>query len=125
MQKTAYEMRISDWSSDVCSSDLIRGLQAGVAAQVEGVVEAVERSFRYRPMLRVAIGDDSNATLVLRFFHFRAAQVAQFAPGARVRCYGTPRLGQHGLEIVHPSYRGVGTDEAGGLGDSLVRKSTR
>ena len=31
--------------------------------------------------------------------------MAQFAPGARVRCYGTPRAGQHGLEIVHPSYR--------------------
>src|SRR3546814_17405608 len=28
-QKTAYEMRISDWSSDVCSSDLI-GLVAGI-----------------------------------------------------------------------------------------------
>src|SRR3546814_10770936 len=25
-QKTAYEMRISDWSSDVCSSDLIEDL---------------------------------------------------------------------------------------------------
>src|SRR3546814_1594618 len=24
-QKTAYEMRISDWSSDVCSSDLAQG----------------------------------------------------------------------------------------------------
>src|SRR3546814_3311391 len=24
-QKTAYEMRISDWSSDVCSSDLVLG----------------------------------------------------------------------------------------------------
>src|SRR3546814_1064158 len=24
-QKTAYEMRISDWSSDVCSSDLVGG----------------------------------------------------------------------------------------------------
>src|SRR3546814_2890889 len=24
-QKTAYEMRISDWSSDVCSSDLVVG----------------------------------------------------------------------------------------------------
>src|SRR3546814_3518819 len=24
MQKTAYEMRISDWSSDVCSSDLLQ-----------------------------------------------------------------------------------------------------
>src|SRR3546814_9183778 len=30
-QKTAYEMRISDWSSDVCSSDLIgsTGLSTG------------------------------------------------------------------------------------------------
>src|SRR3546814_2292943 len=25
-QKTAYEMRISDWSSDVCSSDLLIGM---------------------------------------------------------------------------------------------------
>src|SRR3546814_2674823 len=30
-QKTAYEMRISDWSSDVCSSDL-RAAGVGVAA---------------------------------------------------------------------------------------------
>src|SRR3546814_13251687 len=28
-QKTAYEMRISDWSSDVCSSDLIKQQQDG------------------------------------------------------------------------------------------------
>src|SRR3546814_1484000 len=28
-QKTAYEMRISDWSSDVCSSDLIYDLWNG------------------------------------------------------------------------------------------------
>jgi ATP-dependent DNA helicase RecG len=96
----------------------IRALQAGVAAQVEGVVEAVERGFRYRPMLRVAIGDASQSTLVLRFFHFRAAQVAQFAPGVRVRCYGTPRAGQHGLEIVHPSYRVLDADEDA-LGEQL------
>jgi len=63
----------------------IRDLRPGVAVQVEGVVEAVERGFRYRPMLRVAIGDASRATLVLRFFHFRASQVAQFAPGTRLR----------------------------------------
>src|SRR3546814_7776947 len=29
-QKTAYEMRISDWSSDVCSSDLGSRMGAGV-----------------------------------------------------------------------------------------------
>lgn len=96
----------------------IRGLQAGVAAQVEGRVEAVERGFRYRPMLRVAVGDDSRATLVLRFFHFRAQQVAQFSPGVRVRAYGTPRPGQHGLEMVHPSYRILGDGEHA-LGDAL------
>src|SRR3546814_17672549 len=33
-QKTAYEMRISDWSSDVCSSDL-------VAKKVEAVAGAL------------------------------------------------------------------------------------
>src|SRR3546814_10521427 len=32
-QKTAYEMRISDWSSDVCSSDLLNTVNA-VAAPI-------------------------------------------------------------------------------------------
>ena len=96
----------------------IRLLQPGVAAQVEGRVEAVERGFRYRPMLRVALSDQGRGTLVLRFFHFRAAQVAQFAVGARVRAYGTPRPGQYGLEIVHPSYRVLG-DAGEALGESL------
>src|SRR3546814_16000496 len=30
-QKTAYEMRISDWSSDVCSSDLVHDDGIGIA----------------------------------------------------------------------------------------------
>lgn len=97
----------------------IRTLKAGLPAQVEGRVEVVERGFRYRPMLRVAVSDGSGGTLVLRFFHFRAAQVAQFAVGARLRAYGTPRPGQHGLEIVHPSYRVLGEGEEPGLGEAL------
>src|SRR3546814_7777482 len=32
-QKTAYEMRISDWSSDVCSSDLPGLVGTGAAAE--------------------------------------------------------------------------------------------
>ena len=97
----------------------VRQLQPGVAAQVEGRVEAVERGFRYRPTLRVAIADGSRSTLVLRFFHFRAQQVNQFRVGARVRAYGTPRPGQQGLEIVHPSYRLLAEGEDGALGDAL------
>ena len=97
----------------------IRSLQGGTPVQVEGRVEAVERGFRYRPMLKVAIGDDSQATLLLRFFHFRAQQADQFRVGARVRAYGTPRAGQHGLEIVHPSYRVLEDDADDALGDVL------
>src|SRR3546814_13770517 len=36
-QKTAYEVRISDWSSDVCSSDLRVAAEAGDHRRVEGV----------------------------------------------------------------------------------------
>src|SRR3546814_17669427 len=39
MQKTAYEMRISDWSSDVCSSDLVDALnksQATIEFDLQG-----------------------------------------------------------------------------------------
>src|SRR3546814_6274305 len=35
-QKTAYEMRISDWSSDVCSSDLLPKLPCPARAVVQG-----------------------------------------------------------------------------------------
>src|SRR3546814_11055087 len=37
-QKTAYEMRISDWSSDVCSSDLAAFAASGVEEQRDHVV---------------------------------------------------------------------------------------
>src|SRR3546814_6658439 len=41
-QKTAYEMRISDWSSDVCSSDLLLGLSP--AAMVDALGNAGTQS---------------------------------------------------------------------------------
>src|SRR3546814_1548072 len=41
-QKTAYEMRISDWSSDVCSSDLIiRAIEVNDGAGLLGHENAV------------------------------------------------------------------------------------
>src|SRR3546814_7134886 len=43
-QKTAYEMRISDWSSDVCSSDLINPVivaeSGAVAADARFILSA-------------------------------------------------------------------------------------
>src|SRR3546814_9363392 len=51
-QKTAYEMRISDWSSDVCSSDLLVHRQWPDCPPYEGQHETVV------PHLTVAHGAD-------------------------------------------------------------------
>ena len=85
--------------------DAIADLRVGERAQVEGVVGAVERGFRYRPQLKVAISDASGGALVLRFFHFHRAQVEQLKPGARLLVYGEVRHGTQGLEMVHPQYQ--------------------
>ena len=98
----------------------IRELRAGESAQVVGVVEAVERGFRYRPQLRVAIGDDSRATLMLRFFHFNKSQADQLAPGVRILCYGEVRHGAHGFEMVHPQYTRLAADSAATSDDRLT-----
>src|SRR3546814_7845527 len=46
-QKTAYDMRISDWSSDVCSSDLNCGLPgtSGFVGEFTVIMGAVEHNF--------------------------------------------------------------------------------
>ena len=97
----------------------IAALQSGIAAQVEGRVLATETAFRFRPMLKVALADQSGATLGLRFFHFRGQQANAFRPGVRLRGYGTPRAGQFGLEMVHPRYRVLGDAEVP-LGEALT-----
>src|SRR3546814_5704352 len=51
-QKTAYEMRISDWSSDVCSSDL----HGGAGLQREGTSEADEAALRAAITLALSTG---------------------------------------------------------------------
>src|SRR3546814_3336934 len=43
-QKTAYEMRISDWSSDVCSSDLM----SSEVRKVESYLEANRAKFQIK-----------------------------------------------------------------------------
>jgi ATP-dependent DNA helicase RecG len=97
----------------------IADLRVGERAQVEGVVESVERGFRYRPQLKVALGDASQHTLLLRFFHFNRAQAEQLQPGARVLCYGEVRHAAQGLEMVHPQYQRLRGDELAAVDELL------
>src|SRR3546814_18695443 len=45
-QKTAYELRISDWSSDVCSSDLARQASVEDLDRVYGSIYATGSQFQ-------------------------------------------------------------------------------
>src|SRR3546814_1669230 len=63
-QKTAYEMRISDWSSDVCSSDLLRTLDFGVP------IRALDEPHRQAPPGRrtegISPGDHRRGAALVR-----------------------------------------------------------
>src|SRR3546814_2808302 len=54
-QKTAYEMRISDWSSDVCSSDL-------KTLVMDFIKEANVKGIWYNKVNQLAAGLSKNAT---------------------------------------------------------------
>src|SRR3546814_15481740 len=53
-QKTAYEMRISDWSSDVCSSDL-QGRRRGLLHRVGDAHQAGEAALEHDEHHRLAL----------------------------------------------------------------------
>src|SRR3546814_17579730 len=56
-QKTAYEMRISDWSSDVCSSDLKTGRVSGITLP-DGLLQAQQLPQPvFTPSTKAAVGD--------------------------------------------------------------------
>src|SRR3546814_18312962 len=60
-QKTAYEMRISDWSSDVCSSDLFlghRSEQFAIAAAEPADGIGIERDLAHGGQRQVEDGVD-------------------------------------------------------------------
>src|SRR3546814_18642648 len=58
-QKTAYEMRISDWSSDVCSSDLL-------AQRIKEADFIVPDAVKARPGGKAGCGDVQNAPAQLQ-----------------------------------------------------------
>src|SRR3546814_8520807 len=71
-QKTAYEMRISDWSSDVCSSDLIGDCPARWAGSF---VEAIDH------LCRTIANDPGNDAEKHREDRYRYGEAPTWAAG--------------------------------------------
>src|SRR3546814_19469987 len=54
-QKTAYEMRISDWSSDVCSSDLRDEMNGMIMMPITTPAASADSELTLRPTLSPAL----------------------------------------------------------------------
>ncbi len=86
---------------------------------VEGEVDLAEIRFGRRRSLLVQVSDGTGS-LVLRFFHFSAAQKSSLSRGARLRCFGEIRRGQKYFEMVHPEYDLLRPDDEVPLEASLT-----
>src|SRR3546814_52312 len=100
-QKTAYEMRISDWSSDVCSSDLIARL-APIGGLGKGFGKAALRFAQDRGFAHAGLSGEHDAGraflgIVMRDIDDRLDRVPRFfeidPEGGRQRWRG--RSGAH------------------------------
>src|SRR3546814_1269172 len=81
-QKTEYEMRISDWSSDVCSSDLcIVAPRGGLAGGARRDAESgAEQTAEMRLVAEAAlVGDVGNALAGIQWIAERQQALAQAA----------------------------------------------
>src|SRR3546814_11410699 len=96
-QKTAYEMRISDWSSDVCSSDLVRS--PGHGARNEDPDDA----------------DDGRRQ--------RHGPVPDAGAGRQGRCRGRACQGRRPMHLVEEGGRGRQDRRRGHLHAERDRKS--
>src|SRR3546814_5687228 len=116
-QKTAYEMRISDWSSDVCSSDLHPGIRVNV-----------------RPRLLYGRGEAERFDAEIQLHAgYVSGMSAQYLCGREMTLVATPGLLQRhpvrcvddldGLPLLKRAQRGYGWDEW--RADVADRKSTR
>src|SRR3546814_18387354 len=79
-QKTAYEMRISDWSSDVCSSDLRRHQSSRSGADLARVARVLDTvALAARPRRRVVAVSPPDRSAAYR----AACTSDSFRPGRR------------------------------------------
>src|SRR3546814_19496066 len=107
-QKTAYEMRISDWSSDVCSSDLARPphrrpqrhgeILGGFVDRIQLVATSGRRGAAKGPRRRLGTGDIGGVSVSPCH---RTARVSRTSP------LGPPLVIDGGLRFFGHSERGA------------------
>src|SRR3546814_9550697 len=113
-QKTAYDMRISDWSSDVCSSDLTIATGSSIPDRRGGRSGGPLDHSRARRPLRMRFFDGGGHLIVTQLREYsRPKAVVVLAP-IRSRCGGAVGCRSRGGLVVKCSYL---TSTARGAGE--------
>lgn len=97
----------------------IGSLQPLTDVVLEGEIRASDVTFGRRRSLVCKL-QDATGTTVLRFFHFSRAQQNRLKPGAKLRCYGEVRQGKFGLELYHPEYQHLDSNNPPQLEETLT-----
>src|SRR3546814_6381475 len=107
---TVYEMRISDWSSDVCSSDLnplgllrFNGLQALIEKQ---------DGFKRRRQLEIQPGLHDGFAYLAQGEHQRGVTLAHDENARRQHCQNNDKANQSREKTLHSGLLSVKTDPA-------------
>src|SRR3546814_2838951 len=105
-QKTAYEMRISDWSSDVCSSDLETMLgvlrQEGERFWLQGIEKKERREFAVSDIGGAAAGDLVRAEKTGRGPRISAKVVERLGDPFAARNFSLIAIEKLGIPDVFP-----------------------
>jgi len=97
----------------------VGSLRPGDQAVIDVEVEHADIRFGRRRSLLVQVSDGTGS-MVLRFFHFTAAQKSALTRGTRLRCFGEVRNGPTHYELVHPEYERLGLDDAAPVEQALT-----
>ena len=89
----------------------VGSLRPGDQAVIDVTVDHADIRFGKRRSLLVQVSDGTGS-MILRFFHFTAAQKSALGCGVRLRCFGEVRNGPQHYELVHPEYQRVADDES-------------
>lgn len=88
----------------------LNALLSGQSAMIVARVESAQIKYGRRRSLMVSV-TDGTGRLHLRFFHFSKAQQQGLTTGQWIRAYGEVRLTRAGMEMAHPEYRQMASQE--------------
>jgi len=79
--------------------------KVGEESLVELVIDRIEELPTKQRQLLCYLSDDSNRSLLVRFFHFGQYQKQSLTRGDLIQCFGEIKIGRDGIEMYHPEYR--------------------